>query len=88
MVEDGGRRTAEGVEVVGQARESFLRLGGAVDEMASMIGRIAAATAEVASVTEQSSASAEEVSASTQETSASAEQIAVSAAHWPRRRCC
>jgi methyl-accepting chemotaxis protein len=79
VVEDGGRRTAEGVEVVGQARESFLRLGGAVDEMASMIGRIAAATAEVASVTEQSSASAEEVSASTQETSASAEQIAVSA---------
>ena len=79
VVEDGSRRTAEGVEVVERARDSFLRLGGAVDEMASMIGRIAAATAEVASVTEQSSASAQQVSASTQETSSSAEEIAASA---------
>ncbi len=79
VVEDGSRRTGEGVEVVEQVRDAFVRLGTAVDEMSAKIAQIAHATGEVAGVAEESSASAQEVSASTQETNASAEQIAASA---------
>ncbi len=79
IVEDGSRRSEEGVHVVEQARDAFERIGTAVEDMTSRIGEIASAVGEVAAVAEQSSAAAEQVSASTQETSASTEQIAASA---------
>jgi methyl-accepting chemotaxis protein len=93
VVEDGARRTEDGVSVVEQTRESFLRIGSSVEEMGKRIEQIAAASEqiaasansmqtsidEVAAVAEQSSASTEEVSASTEETSASAQEIAATA---------
>jgi methyl-accepting chemotaxis protein len=93
VVEDGARHTAEGTATVEQAREAFVRIGAAVDDMTGRIGEIATAVAqisesstqmdsnmsEVASVAEQSSASAQQVSASTQETAASSEEISASA---------
>jgi methyl-accepting chemotaxis protein len=93
VVEEGARKTADGVTVVEQTREAFLSIGQAVDDMAARVEQIAAAahqiTAsatsmqeninEVASVAEQSSATTEQVSASTQESSASTQQIAASA---------
>jgi methyl-accepting chemotaxis protein len=78
VVEDGARRSADGVEVVDQAREAFLRIGGAVEDVTGRISEIATAMSQVASVAEQSSASSEEVSASTEQTSASTQEIAAS----------
>jgi methyl-accepting chemotaxis protein len=79
VVEEGGKRTEQGVAIVEQAREAFQRIGLQVDEVATSINAIVNSTAEVAAVAEQSSASTEQVSASTQETSASAQEIAASA---------
>ena len=93
VVEAGAGRTAEGVETVEQARDSFLRIGESIDDMNTRVSAIADAIrqiaessqrmlvdmAEVASVAEQSSASSEQVSASTQETTASTVEIAASA---------
>jgi methyl-accepting chemotaxis protein len=93
VVEKGAQRTEDGAAVVQQARDSFLQIGTAVEDMASRIEQIAGASeqiasdatrmseaiAQVATVAEQSSATSEEVSASTQSTSASAQQIAASA---------
>ena len=79
IVEEGARRSEEGVAIVEQAREAFMRIGTAVEDMTARVGEIASAVGEVASVAEQSSASAEQVSASTQETGASTQQIAASA---------
>ncbi len=93
VVEDGAKRTQDGVAVVEQTREAFLSIGQAVQDMDTRIAQIAAASqqitagatsmqqnvGEVAAVAEQSSASTEEVSASTEQTSASAQQIAASA---------
>ncbi len=79
IVEDGARRTADGVAVVEQAREAFEMIGAQVDQVTSRIGQIVDATAEIAAVAEQSSASTEQVSASTEQTSASTEEIAASA---------
>ena len=79
IVEEGARRSEEGVSIVEQAREAFMRIGSAVEDVTSRVGEIASAVGEVASVAEQSSASAEEVSASTQQTGASTQQIASSA---------
>ncbi|MEA2226402.1 MAG: methyl-accepting chemotaxis protein [Solirubrobacteraceae bacterium] len=98
VVEDGARRTEEGVATVDQARESFLALGEAVQDMNGRVEQIAAAIqriasssqqvqsdmSEVAAVAEQSSASSEQVSASTQQTSASTQQIAASAQELAR----
>jgi methyl-accepting chemotaxis protein len=98
VVEGGARQTEDGVEIVEEARESFLALGasvqdmnGRVDQIAAAIQQIASASeqvqsdiAEVAAVAEQSSASTQQVSASTQETSASAQQIAASAQELAR----
>ena len=92
VVEDGAQRTHDGVMVVQQAREAFLSIGQAVEDMDARIAQIAAAAEQisasatsmqtsvgkVAAVAEQSSASTEEVSASSEETSASAQQIAAS----------
>src|SRR3954452_15129863 len=98
VVEDGARRTEDGVATVEQARESFLTLGMSVQDMNERVDRIAAAIqqiasashqvgsdmAEVAAVAEQSSASSQQVSASTQQTSASTQQIAASAREMAR----
>ena len=98
VVEDGARRTEDGVSTVEQARGSFLALGssvqdmnGRVDEIAAAIQQIASSSAqvqadigEVAAVAEESSASTEQVSASTQQTSASTQQIAASAQELAR----
>jgi methyl-accepting chemotaxis protein len=93
VVEEGARRTEDGVTTVQETREAFQRIEVAVAAMSDRVGEIAATSqqitadsermqeeiAEVASVAEQSSASAEQVSASTQETSASAQEIASNA---------
>jgi methyl-accepting chemotaxis protein len=98
VVEDGARRTEDGVATVEQARESFLALGSQVADMNGRVEQIAAAIqqiasssqqvqadmAEVAAVAEQSSASSQQVSASTQQTSASTQQIAASAQELAR----
>jgi methyl-accepting chemotaxis protein len=93
VVEEGARRTADGVSTVRETRDAFQRIDTAVAAMSERVAEIAAASqqisadsermqdeiAEVASVAEESSASAEQVSASTQETSASTQEIASSA---------
>jgi methyl-accepting chemotaxis protein len=93
VVEDGAKRTSDGVAVVEQTRQAFVTIGQAVDDMTARIEQIAASAEQITAsassmeegigeievVAEQSSASTEQVSASTQETSASAEQIAASA---------
>jgi methyl-accepting chemotaxis protein len=98
VVEDGARRTADGVATVEQAREAFLTLGASVQDMNGRVGQIAAAIeqiasssaqvqsdmTEVAAVAEQSSASSQQVSASTQQTSASTQEIAASAQELAR----
>jgi methyl-accepting chemotaxis protein len=84
VVEDGARRSEDGVAVVEQARDAFMRIGGSVEDVTGRITGIAEAMAEVAAVAEQSSASTEEVSASTEETSASTQQIAASAQELAR----
>ena len=94
VVENGAERTADGARVVEQAREAFVSIGEAVEDMTSRIEQIAAASeqitasaasmqdsmTEVAAVAQESSASTEEVSASTEQTSASTQEIAASAA--------
>jgi methyl-accepting chemotaxis protein len=98
VVEDGARRTEDGVATVEQARESFLALGASVQDMNARVDQIAAAIqqiasssqqvqsdmTEVAAVAEQSSASSQQVSASTQQTSASTQEIAASAQELAR----
>jgi methyl-accepting chemotaxis protein len=93
VVEDGAQRTAQGAEVVDQARKAFELIGDGVRDMDARVAGIAAAVeqiaassrrmeqdmAEVGAVAEQSSATSEEVSASTQQTSASTQQIAAAA---------
>ncbi|HEY7421839.1 MAG TPA: globin-coupled sensor protein [Gaiellaceae bacterium] len=84
VVEDGTRRSEQGVEVVEQTREAFIRIGSSVEDVTGRITGIAEAMAEVAAVAEQSSASTEQVSASTEETSASTQEIAASAQELAR----
>jgi len=98
VVEDGAKRTEDGAVTVEQARESFLKIGGSVEDMTDRVAQISEAIeqiaqtsarvqedmSEVAAVAEQSSASTEQVSASTEETSASAQQIAASAQELSR----
>jgi methyl-accepting chemotaxis protein len=78
-VEDGARRTREGVAVVERARDAFEQIGAQVEQVTSRISEIVDAATEVASVAEESSASTEQVSASTEQTSASTQEIAASA---------
>jgi methyl-accepting chemotaxis protein len=92
-VEAGARHTEAGVKAVEQARTTFTRIGGSVEDMngriseiASAVGQIAASSEkmqesmnQVAALAEQSSAATEQVSASTEQTSASAQEIAASA---------
>ena len=94
VVQDGAKKTADGALVVEQARNAFLTIVEAVEDMNTRVEQIAAATqqitaatstmqesiAEAAAVAEESSASTEQVSASTEQTSASTEQVAATAA--------
>jgi methyl-accepting chemotaxis protein len=94
VVDLGTRRTEEGVQVVDEARASFLALGESVTDMSGHVEQIAAVVSQIAegaqivqssmtaaaTVVEESSAATEQVSASSHETSASARQIADSAA--------
>ena len=98
VVESGQPRTDDGAHTVEQARESFVAIGGSIEEMTERVSQIDEAIArisgaaqrvqddmsEVAAVAEQSSASSEQVSASTEETSASATEIATSAEQLAR----
>ncbi len=98
VVEDGSRRTADGVSVVERTREAFVQIGQSVEDMAARVEQIAAAAeqvtasaasmrkgvSEVAAVAEQSSAATEEVSASTEQTSASTQEISAHAADMAR----
>jgi methyl-accepting chemotaxis protein len=93
VVEDGARRTEDGVATVAQTRDAFERIGESVQDMSARIEMIADAAqriagsaarmhdeiGEVAGVAEESSASAEEVSASTEQTSPSTQEIAATA---------
>jgi methyl-accepting chemotaxis protein len=90
---EGVRRFQDGVAVVEQTREAFMRIGSTVNDMTERIeqinvaarrisasaGSMHEAISEVAAVAEHSSASTEQVLATTQETSASAQEVAVSA---------
>ena len=98
MVEDGSRQTEDGAATVEQAREAFVRISAAVQDVGTASSRSPASIQEIASagsrmqdsmnsvaaVAEQSSASSEQVSASTQQTSASTEEIAASATDLAR----
>jgi methyl-accepting chemotaxis protein len=93
VVETGAQRTSEGAATVEGARDSFVAIRDAVEDMSGRVEEIAAAIrqisessqrvqdefSEVASVAQQSSAAAGQVSASSEETSASTQEIAVSA---------
>jgi methyl-accepting chemotaxis protein len=98
VVEDGARRTQEGVATVEQTRAAFEAIGEAVEAMSGQVAEIALKVGEiseesrraeseiieVAAVAEESSASAEQVSASTEQTSASTQEVASSAAELSR----
>ena len=91
--DEGARQFEDGVAVVEQTREAFLRIGTTVKDMTERIEQINVAAGqistnadsmrqaitEVAAVAEHSSASTEQVLASTQQTSASAQDVAQSA---------
>ena len=93
LVEEGARRTDDGVTTVREATEAFAAIRTGMDEVDRQVGQIASAIAlversatamgadlqEVADVAQSSSASTEQVSASAQQTSASTQQIAASA---------
>jgi methyl-accepting chemotaxis protein len=93
VVETGTQRTSEGAATVEGARDAFVAIRGAVQDMSGRVGEIAESIRgiaesseavqgnfnEVAAVAEQSSAAAEQVSASTEQTSASTQEIAASA---------
>jgi len=86
VVEASTRGTAQGVETVEQARQSFEQISESVSDMSGRVIEIAASAqsmqrsmTDVAELAEQSSAATEEISASTEQTSASAQEIAASA---------
>ena len=93
VVEEGARRTDDGVAIVAQANSAFAAIHdsiGEVDaqaaEIAHVIERIQDAAqqmrselGDIAAVAESSSASTEQVSASAQQTSATTQEIAASA---------
>ena len=79
VVEDGAQKTADGASVVEQARDAFVSIGEAVEDMSVRVEQIAAAAGQIsasatmmrenileaAAVAEESSAATQEVSAST-----------------------
>jgi methyl-accepting chemotaxis protein len=94
-VEEGARRTEDGVVTVEQASAAFAAIRDAIGDVDRQVAEIATIVerieqgaqrmrgdlGDVATVAEASSASTEEVSASAQQTSASTEEIAASAQH-------
>jgi methyl-accepting chemotaxis protein len=93
VVESGARRTEQGVAIVAQTKDAFVRIDDSVQAMTEKIEEIAGSSegivtsasrmqetiAEIAAVAQESSASTQEVTASTEETSAATEEIAASA---------
>jgi methyl-accepting chemotaxis protein len=93
VVEDGARRSDEGVATVAETRAAFTQIGDSVEDVSERVRRIAEAAEalasgattlresvdEVAALAESASASTQQVSASTEETSASTQQVAASA---------
>jgi methyl-accepting chemotaxis protein len=93
VVQDGAKRTDDGVAVVSQTKQAFVQIGEAVEGMTARIDEIAVISEEIASnaltmqetvksvaaVAERTATSAQQVSASAQQVSASADQVAVSA---------
>ncbi|WP_121254614.1 methyl-accepting chemotaxis protein [Solirubrobacter pauli] len=93
LVEEGARRSDDGVAIVREAAGAFAAIREGIGDVDRQAEQIAAAIAsversaatmgrdlsEVASVAESSSASTQEVSASAQQTSASAQEIAAAA---------
>lgn len=93
VVSAGAERTTDGAATVDQARESFNRIGEAVESITARFTEISASIGEVAfsankvrgdigeisAVAEQNSSSTQEVSASTQQTTAATTEIAGSA---------
>jgi methyl-accepting chemotaxis protein len=79
IVEDGSRRSEEGVVIAEEARTAFAQIGRTVGEVSDRVGRIVEAMDEVEVVAEQATASTAAVSASTEQTSASTQEIASSA---------
>jgi methyl-accepting chemotaxis protein len=93
VVEDGAKRTEDGVAVVDETKDAFAQISASVGDvttrveeiahtieaMASSSEQIQAEISAVAAVAESSSAATQQVSASTQETSASTDQIHLSA---------
>jgi len=91
--EESARRTASGVEIVGQVREAFDAIAGNVEEVSGRIGRIASVAAqmaagagqiresvgEVSGVSQGLSAVSQQASSSTQQTSAVAARTASAA---------
>ncbi len=84
LVEDGNRRSEQGVEVVQRSGESFARIEAAIIDVRDLVAGIAEATSKVAEVSEQSSATAQQISSSGHETSASAQQTAATAQELAR----
>jgi methyl-accepting chemotaxis protein len=79
-IEDGARRSEQGVETVEVARKAFEEIGRGVEDVTRQVDEIAEAMNQVAAVAEQSSASTQEVAASAEQTSASTQTISASAA--------
>ncbi len=93
VVDAGAERTQEGVGVVNDAKEAFIEIGSAVDNMAEHIELIVTAFREidedtqsmhqhindVAVVAEESSAAAQEVAASAEQVATAADDVAASA---------
>lgn len=92
-MESGAMRTQASVETVGESRQTFYDISGAIhqlgdrsaeiseltSEIVAAAGRARENVGEVAVFAEQSSASTQEVSASTEETSAAAQEVSASA---------
>jgi methyl-accepting chemotaxis protein len=93
VVEEGARRTDDGVATVERANSAFAAIRDSIGEVDAQVGEIATVVerigraaqdmrselSDVASVAEASSASTEQVSASAQQTSATTQEIAASA---------
>jgi methyl-accepting chemotaxis protein len=99
LVEEGARRSDDGVAIVHEAAGAFAAIRDGIGEVDRQAEQIATAIAtversaatmgadlsDVAAVAEQSSASTQQVSASAQQTSASTLQIAASAQELARQ---
>jgi methyl-accepting chemotaxis protein len=80
VVDDGSKRTEDGVAIVERTREAFGSIADAVVDVTGKMQAITAATADVAEVARETTGATQQVSASMEQTSAGAQQVAASAA--------